>query len=130
MLSHKLIGKPQLIFVYNSDKGLFGSLADFAHKIIFPATYQCQLCALTYGNFSMKSEWKSFMEMLPVKALFLHKNDFLKKYEINTSFPAVFIEKNGMLKTFLSTENIERCKTLQELIEAISFKLSKYEIDY
>jgi hypothetical protein len=121
------MGKPQLIFAYNSDKGLFGSLTDFAHKIISPATYQCQLCALTHGNFSMKSEWKSFMEMLPVKALFLYKNEFLKKYEISTSFPAVFIEKNGMLKTFLSTENIEQFKTLQELIDAISFKLSKYD---
>ena len=70
------------------------------------------------------------MEMLPVKALFLHKNEFLKKYEISTSFPAVFIEKNGMLKTFLSAENIEQCKTLQELIEAISFELSKYVTDY
>ncbi|MGI8952546.1 MAG: hypothetical protein ACR2FN_13295 [Chitinophagaceae bacterium] len=49
-----------LIFVYNADADLFSTLTDFAHKILSPSTYQCKLCALTYGNISMKQEWKFF----------------------------------------------------------------------
>ncbi|MEO6000620.1 MAG: hypothetical protein ABIN89_27480 [Chitinophagaceae bacterium] len=40
-----------LIFVYNADNSLFGTITDFAHKILSPASYQWKLCPLTYGNF-------------------------------------------------------------------------------
>jgi hypothetical protein len=64
--------KPQqLIFVYNANSDLFSTITDFAHKILSPSTYDCHLCALTYGNFSEKKEWKAFIENFPVNAIFL-----------------------------------------------------------
>jgi len=34
----------RIIFVYNTDDGLFNALMDTAHKIFSPATYECSLC--------------------------------------------------------------------------------------
>ncbi len=66
-------------------------------KIISPSTYQCQLCALTYGNFSMKQDWKSFIESLPIKSVFLYKDEFVQQYKMNTAFPAVFIKTDDTI---------------------------------
>ena len=49
---------PTLIFVYNADSGLFNTLTDIAHKTFAPETYSCNLCAITFGTFGMRTEWK------------------------------------------------------------------------
>lgn len=113
----------QLIVVYNAGSGLFNAFSDFAHKVLSPSTYQCSLCALTFGNFSMKQEWKLFIETLPVKTVFLHKDEFLNQYKIGTEFPAIFMEENGSVKSLLTKDKIEQCKTLQQLKDIISSKL-------
>ncbi len=124
------MSKQQLIFVYNVGSDLFSTVTDFAHKILSPSTYQCHLCELTYGNFAMKQEWKEFIDTLPVKTIFLHKDDFLKQYKIDSGFPAVFIDENGTIKSFLTEEKIEQCKTLQQLKKIISSKLSTHDQHY
>ncbi len=121
------MSKQQLIFIYNADSGLLNSLNDFAHKILSPSTYECHLCALTYGDLSMKEEWKSFIEKLPVKTIFFHKDEFLKTYKITAVFPAAFIDEDGTVKSFLNKEEIEQCKTLHELKNLISSKLKKHD---
>ena len=92
------MSEQQLIFVYNSDSGLFNSITDFAHKVLSPSSYECQLCALTSGNFSMKQEWKSCLETFPIKTVFLHKSEFVQEYKMKTDFPAVFIKVNDTIK--------------------------------
>ncbi|MBC7930780.1 MAG: hypothetical protein H7Z38_09495, partial [Rubrivivax sp.] len=59
-------GQPNhaLVFVYNADSGLFNALTDIAHKAFSPATYQCNLCALTHSTFGMRKGWKRFLETL------------------------------------------------------------------
>jgi hypothetical protein len=74
--------KQELIFVYNANSDFFSTVTDFAHKILSPATYQCHLCALTFGNFSIKQGWKSFIEGLSLKAILLHKDEFEGEYGI------------------------------------------------
>ena len=124
MSLHEMANR-QLVFVYNADSGVFGSVTDFAHKILSPSTYSCRLCALTYGNFAIKDEWKNFIGHLPFSVIFLHKNDFNKTHKIAESLPAVFIKYNNSLQTFLSKAEIENCTTLQQLKEVILFKISK-----
>jgi len=46
----------RLIFVYNAESGTMNSAIDFAHKMLSPETYECNLCRITYGNFAMKKE--------------------------------------------------------------------------
>lgn len=118
--------KNQLVFVYNAGSDLFSTVTDFAHKIFSPSTYQCQLCALTYDNFSMKQEWKSFIESLPMKTIFLHKDEFEKQYHIKTSLPAVFISSEGSINEIISQKQIEGCQTLEELRNLVSNTLNEH----
>ena len=117
--------KPQLIFVYNADSGLFNSVTDFAHKIISPATYACNLCALTYGSFSMKNGWKTFVQQLPFEVFFLHKNEFEKAYNFPTALPVIFI-KDKELEVLVSSKQINNCTTLQQLQDLINAQLVFY----
>lgn len=116
----------ELIVVYNASSGLFGTVTDFAHKILSPTTYQCRLCALTYGDFSMKKEWKSFIENFPVKTTFLHKNEFLDRYKIKMALPAIFIQSEEGIKTLISRQEIERCQDIEELKLLLVQKYENY----
>jgi hypothetical protein len=44
----------ELIFIYNAKSGLVNEMIDFAHKIVSPETYDCNLCAISYGTFTKK----------------------------------------------------------------------------
>lgn len=122
--------KQQLIFVYNANSDSFSSLIDFAHKIISPNTYNCNLCSLTYGNFSVKKEWKDFVQQLAIETIFLHKDEFEKLYQSQTNLPAVFIKEKDSLKEIISAEEINQCKNLFSLKELISSKLLLYAKHY
>ncbi|WP_232221892.1 hypothetical protein [Methanococcoides burtonii] len=50
------MSKNTLIFVYNADSGLINEMKDYVHKIVSPSTYECNLCAITYGNTGIKNE--------------------------------------------------------------------------
>lgn len=66
---------PTLIFVYNADGGPLNALRDMVHKIVSPATYPCSLCALTYGPFAMRREWRTFLHSLGCAKLFLYRDE-------------------------------------------------------
>jgi hypothetical protein len=117
----------RLIFVYNADSGLLSTLADFTHRILFPSTYKCRLSTLTYGNFRMKKDWKHFLKGLPARVTFFYKDDFMKRYNIGTAFPAVYIKNIDVIRVFLTKKEIEHCKSLQELKTAILEKMSRYD---
>ena len=113
----------QLIFVYNAQSDLFSTVTDFAHKLLSPATYSCNLCTLTYGNFTVKQKWQSFIENLSIKAAFFHKDEFEKEYKIQSLLPAVFISMDGIVKVVISKQEIESCKSLEELKELVNQKI-------
>jgi hypothetical protein len=113
-----------LVFVYNADAGLFSAVSDFAHKIISPETYACNLCKLTYGNFAMKREWKDFIDGLKCAKLFLHKDEFLKKYpqHAGQSLPAVYGLRQGGLREILGAQELNGFKDLEGLKNALRQK--------
>lgn len=122
--------KEKLLFVYNANSDLFSSVTDFAHKIISPTTYACSLCALTYGNFAMKKDWKSFTENLPIETSFLHKDQFQKSYSLNADLPAVLIEDEQGLQPFVSKSEIGLCASLDELKNLLNKKLREHDQHY
>ena len=117
----------QLLFVYNADSSVFAQVSDYAHKLIFPQTYQCSLCKITYGNLGMKKEWKVFIEQLPYKAIFLHRDEFFSQYPKlkDETLPAVFQLKNGTLSELVTSKEINQRKTIEELKNIILTKLNK-----
>jgi len=106
----------QLIFVYNADSGLFNTVTDIAHKIFSPQTYSCGLCALTHSYFSMRDEWKSFIESLGVECKFIHRDEFLGEYNTGDyQWPAVFVEESGHMDICLESGAINKCDSLKDL---------------
>jgi hypothetical protein len=119
----------ELIFVYNAESGFFNTIKDALHKVISPSTYQCNLCALTYGTMTVKDEWKTFVEKLVIKTEFVHRDEFLRMLETHPhkikdiNFPAVFVRKKERITLFVKHNEINKCKTLNDLMNLITQKI-------
>lgn len=117
--------KTSLLFVYNADSGLFNTLTDIAHKVFSPDTYECNLCMITHDNLSMKSDWKDFIEQLNINLEFLHRDEFISQYDMKDSrLPCVFSKDENGLSDFISADEINASKTVEELKQLIQEKLS------
>jgi len=113
-----------LIFVYNADSGLVNTLLDIGHKIVSPQTYACNLCAITHSTFKMRDEWKQFVTQLGCPVEFLHRDELAKQYGLrDVGLPAVFRRNNGTLETWITREEINRCRTLGELAQLVRTRL-------
>jgi hypothetical protein len=119
---------PKIIFVYNADSGVFNLLGDVAHKIFSPQTYQCNLCAITHGNFGMRGEWREYLKTLKVPFEFLHADEFKSRYKIeDIKLPAVFREDGGDLKLIIDSKTINSCHSVDDLRRVIDTNLSVNE---
>ena len=119
----------ELIFIYNAKSGVVNELIDFAHKIVSPETYDCNLCAISYGAFSMKKKWSTYIETLPFKSTFTYKDKFSKNGYSNIKFPSVFIRNNEKLDEIISATEINEIKNLDQLIGLLNQKLYQQGID-
>ena len=118
--------KSKLIFVYNADSGVFNLASDFAHKIFSPQTYACNLCAVTHGNFGMKSAWRDYLKTLQIPFEFLHADEFKTKYAAkNIRLPAVFSLRNGQIKQIINAESINSCRTIDDLKNLIDTEIEQ-----
>ena len=113
--------KTSLVFVYNADSGLFNVVTDWMHKIVSPSTYACSLCALTHHHAGMRRSWKEFIEALPYRSQFLHKDEFVQMYPDykETRLPAVFVKQAGVLQPVLSADKLDGFQTVEELKQAL-----------
>ncbi|MEE9189395.1 MAG: hypothetical protein V3U16_01335 [Candidatus Neomarinimicrobiota bacterium] len=120
--------RPKMIFVYNADSGFFNAISDYVHKITSPETYQCNLCALTYGNAGMKRKWVNYIKTLPVPVTFLHKDqvDTAEYKTMGTAdLPAIFILNADKIDLFVSAREINEITQLDQLIALITNKLQE-----
>jgi hypothetical protein len=118
----------KLVFVYNANSGLFNTLSDVAHKIFSPATYACNLCALTHTPFGMRREWQDFITSLNTPVEFLHADEFKAKYQAaGVALPAVFQKEDGQLKVWLDSNAINSCQTLAELKQLLASRALQTE---
>ena len=116
----------KLIFVYNADSSFFSTVKDLAHKIISPSTYPCNLCAITYGSFAMKKEWKEFIKNIELTVQVLHRDEFQKGYSTDiVGFPAIFMKRDSKLSLFIAEKEIDRCKNLEHLKKLLINKLKR-----
>jgi hypothetical protein len=113
-----------LVFVYNADSGLFNTLTDIAHKAFSPQTYSCSLCAITYGNFGMRQEWKQFLESLESPKEFLHRDEFHSRYgRRELDLPVVLARDGKELRVLLSAAEIGSCGDIEQLKRVLREKL-------
>lgn len=109
----------EIIFVYNADSGLWNGYMDMLHKVVSPKTYTCNLCAITYGTFSMNKEWKDFVSGLPAKVTFLHRDEWTARYSRKEdALPAVFVKQGTDIKTWIDSGQLSQFN-LHQLMDFI-----------
>jgi hypothetical protein len=115
-----------LVFVYNADRGFFNLMADISHKMLFPNTYPCNLCALTHGSFSMRKEWRDFLAKIKPPLTFLHKDEFRKEFKLEDDLPAIYIKdlRTEELRPFIAAATLKALTGLEDLKQMISEKLT------
>jgi hypothetical protein len=120
----------KLLFIYNADSGLRNSILDGAHKILSPATYNCNLCKLTHGALSEKKIWTQFrkeLEAVGTKLEFLHKNEFRKIYRSKFShkftFPIVLIAGDNGLEVLIHTHELNSFMAPDALIALVKSRV-------
>lgn len=120
----------RLIFVYNANSGKVNAILDSLHKIASPETYDCNLCAITFGKISEDKTWKAFRESSEIEMEFFHRDEFLKQFKSKWlpkyNFPVILSEANGELQLFISAEELNALKEVSELIDEIKKRQSHY----
>ena len=128
-LMSKEITNKELIFIYNAKSGFINELVDFAHKIISPNTYDCNLCAITYGTFTMEKSWANYVQSLPVKSVFTYKDKLVDMNLKKTKLPAVFIRDREELNELISANEINNINNLEHLIRVLDTRLKERVMD-
>ncbi len=109
--------RPRLLFVYNADTGLFNTLADAAHKILSPQTYQCALCKVTYGWLQERRAWRDFLDTLDADCEFLHRDELRARFtDLDMALPAVLCLVDGQPTLCIDAQRLQDCRDLNELI--------------
>ncbi|TFG01753.1 MAG: hypothetical protein EU539_13710 [Promethearchaeota archaeon] len=115
----------ELIFVYNADSGLFNQAKDYFHKLLRPKTYPCQLCAVSYGNFGMKKDWKEYVDSLEIPVRFLHKDEFNEEFDMpDAKFPCAYLRNSSDLELIVPRKEMNKVKTIPELEDLVNKKLN------
>ncbi len=113
----------EMIFVYNADSGLGNVLLDGAHKILDPATYACSLCRLTHGAFRERKTWKNYRTASTIPMVFLHKDEFEKKYASkfghSFTYPIVLGQTGTGLEVVVRTEELNGLTDARALIDIL-----------
>lgn len=116
----------EIIPVYNANGGLLPGLADLVHKEFFTASYPCNLCYQTYGTFTMKEEWKAYLDGLPQKKTFLHKDDYRRLYaEDSLALPAILASDGSRTWVLIDAPTLNEVNSLQGLIQLLNQRLSR-----
>jgi hypothetical protein len=111
----------ELVIVYNLNKNS-GKKKLFC-KYFSPSKYPCHLTVITQNIFGLKRSWKKFLDSLPMDVRILYKDEFKKEFSESLSdideveFPCVYIKKGDLLEPFISNKEIERTKSLDDLID-------------
>lgn len=115
----------RLVIVYNAEAGIAAGVMDSVHKLVSPATYPCQLCAVTYGLVAMKREWRAFLDGLAMEPVFHHRPDFRAAYPqaADWPLPLVAVDADGMLTPLVSAADFAAIPDLATLIATVRARL-------
>lgn len=114
----------KLIFIYNANSDFISSTLDYAHKLLRPSTYSCNLCTLTHGNLRERKNWKEFRENLDIQFEFLHKNEWEKLSHKFYSYPIILSVQSDNHHVFIHTQTLDAITSIETLIELIKERLN------
>ncbi|OGS55598.1 MAG: hypothetical protein A3J40_01335 [Erythrobacter sp. RIFCSPHIGHO2_12_FULL_63_10] len=119
----------QLIMVYNADGDKVSVLLNMAHKIVSPSTYECSLCSITHGAFTMRARWKEFLKQFPRKPRELHRDEFLAEFpDTAISFPAILVRfGNEAPRVLVTSVGLNTVSDIDELTKLVMLRLRDAE---
>jgi len=113
-------GSKILLIVDNTDSGMLPSLKDFSVGTSTASRAgTCTISSITHSPVGMKKEWKRFLKDLDIPSRTLEKSEFLSEFKSGLhqmTFPVVFIQKGTELTVLISTEELNQCRDLNDLI--------------
>jgi len=114
-----------LLFVYNNDSGMLQNFKQYSLSTSTSCSGGCNLAAITHSPVGMKKDWKRFIRELNSPTRFLDKNEFSCEFRgVTTMYPCILRKNGSMLSVLVSTEEINRCRELEDLIGLIRQRLS------
>lgn len=114
----------KLLFVYNANAGIAAGIMDSIHKTLSPATYPCDLCAITYGAVRMDPKWKAWLKGQPFESVFYHRPDFRAAYpDMTVDLPVILIEQESRLETLVAAIEFKNAPSVDQLITLIEQRL-------
>lgn len=110
-----------LLFIYNADSGVLPGLKEYSSKTsTSQARDFCNLTAITSTPIGMKKDWKRFVRELEIPARFLNRNEFISEIGAGlVTFPAILVQIGKDLLIVASSEEINRCSCLDDLISLV-----------
>ena len=115
----------KLIFVYNANAGLAAGVMDSIHKIVSPSTYECDLCAITYGALRMDPKWKAWLKRKDFEHVFHHRSDFRAAYPAlaDVPLPAILVDRAGTTETLVAAADFGTVSSVDTLIALLEERL-------
>ena len=110
-----------LLFIYNADSGVLPGLKEYSSKSTMShARDFCNLIAITSSPIGMKKDWKRFVRELGIPARFMNRNEFVSEVGAGLiTFPAILVKIGKDLLVVASSEEINRCGCLEDLISLV-----------
>jgi hypothetical protein len=113
-----------LVFIYNADSGILPKMKDYAHKGAADEAGGCNLYAVTHSPIGMKKEWRRFVHGLGIPVRFLSRNEFSSEFGPGSeTFPIAFIQSGKDLTPFITTDEIDQCAHLDDLVNLVQQRL-------
>ncbi|MCH7534906.1 MAG: GTPase [Bacteroidetes bacterium] len=109
-----------LIFVYNAKSDVGSKLFDYAHKVLSPSTYSCNLCALTHSIFGQRNDWKEFAKYAPFEMKFYHLDEFERMFNKSFEYPVVLQRDSNKVRILVDNKAINRLTNINDLISLIN----------
>ncbi len=116
--------RKEIIFVYNAKSNAISKYLDFAHKIISPSTYTCDLCSLTHGNFEERKIWTEYRKNSIHELKFLYKDEYEKNYKKKQEYPFIgqVIKTSSELEILIDAKTFKKIGSIEELITLLNKK--------
>jgi len=110
-----------LLFIYNADSGVLPGLKEYSSKSTMShARDFCNLIAIPRSPIGMKKDWKRFVRELGIPARFMNRNEFVSEVGAGLiTFPAILVKIGKDLLVVASSEEINRCGCLEDLISLV-----------
>ncbi|MFA4860816.1 hypothetical protein [Methanoregula sp.] len=114
-----------LLFVSNSNSGVLPQIKNYSDHLSASHSEGCHLSALTYSPVGMKKEWKRFIREQKIPSRALDREEFRAEFgSIAMTFPVVLVRTRRGLSVLISTDELNRCRSLEDLMNLLQQRLA------